>query len=98
MIAAALQRAASRFPRLYKAFDRLDADGKPLMKGYGQVVLHADLDTTKRWKGPGHVSILQDGAKDYIVYHTYDAQNKGVPTLRIREMGWSSDGWPVAKY
>lgn len=76
----------------------LDANGKALMKGYGQVVLHADLDKSKRWKGPGHVSILQDGGKDYIVYHAYDARNKGVPTLRIRELGWSKDGWPLAKY
>jgi hypothetical protein len=32
------------------------------------------------------------------LYHAYDAQNKGVPTLRIRQMGWSTDGWPVARY
>lgn len=75
----------------------VDADGKPLMKSGGQIVLHAQLDKTKRWKGPGHVSILRDGAKDYIVYHAYDARNKGVPTLRVSELGWSIDGWPVAK-
>lgn len=75
----------------------VDAEGKTLMKGGGQIVLHAQLDKTKRWKGPGHVSILRDGPKDYIVYHAYDARNKGVPTLRVSEMGWSADGWPVAK-
>ena len=74
----------------------VDAEGKSLMQGYGQVVLHADLDKTKRWRGPGHVSILRDGPKDYIVYHAYDARNKGVPTLRIAPLGWTADGWPVA--
>jgi arabinan endo-1,5-alpha-L-arabinosidase len=75
----------------------VDADGKSLMKGFGQVVLHGDLDKTKRWRGPGHVSILRDGPRDYIAYHSYDARNKGIPTLRISELGWSADGWPVAK-
>lgn len=74
----------------------VDADGKPLMKGFGQVVLHADLDKTERWRGPGHVSILQDGNRHFIAYHAYDARNKGVPTLRVSELGWSADGWPVA--
>ena len=76
----------------------LDADGKPLLKGHGQVVLHARLDKTRRWRGPGHVSVLQDGQRFYIAYHTYDARNKGVSVLRISELGWSADGWPVAKF
>lgn len=75
----------------------LDHDGKPLMQGYGQVVLHAKLDPTGRWRGPGHSAILHDGARDYIVYHAYDARNKGVPTLRIQSLGWTADGWPVAR-
>jgi arabinan endo-1,5-alpha-L-arabinosidase len=75
----------------------VDFDGKPMMRGHGQVVLHAQLDKTKRWRGPGHVSILRDGASDYIVYHAYDTQNKGVPTLRVAPLGWTADGWPVAR-
>ena len=75
----------------------VDHDGKPLMQGYGQVVLHAKLDPTGRWRGPGHSAILHDGARDYIVYHAYDARNKGVPTLRIQPLGWTADGWPVAR-
>ena len=74
----------------------LDYDGKPMMDGYGQVVLHAKLDKTNRWRGPGHVSILHDGARDYIAYHAYDAKNGGVPTLRVQALGWTADGWPVA--
>jgi arabinan endo-1,5-alpha-L-arabinosidase len=76
----------------------LDADGKPLLKGYGQIVLHAKLGKTGRWRGPGHVAVLKDGSRYYIVYHAYDAQHGGIPTLRITELGWTADGWPVAKY
>lgn len=74
----------------------LDREGKDMMRGGGFLVLHADLDPAKRFKGPGHVAILQDGARDYIVYHAYDARNRGRPTLRIAMLGWSGDGWPVA--
>jgi arabinan endo-1,5-alpha-L-arabinosidase len=75
----------------------VDYDGKRLMQGYGQVVLHSKLDKTKRFVGPGHVSILRDGPRDYIVYHAYDTRNKGEPTLRIARLGWTADGWPVAQ-
>ncbi|HEU0066038.1 MAG TPA: arabinan endo-1,5-alpha-L-arabinosidase [Sphingomonas sp.] len=75
----------------------VDYDGKPMMKGYGQIVLHAKLDPTNRWRGPGHVSILQDAGREFIAYHSYDAKNKGMPTLRIQPIGWTKDGWPVAR-
>ncbi len=75
----------------------LDYDGKPMMDGYAQVVLHARLDPTNRWRGPGHAAVLHDGANDYIVYHAYDASNKGRPTLRVQRLGWTKDGWPVAQ-
>lgn len=75
----------------------VDFDGKPLMQGYGQIVLHAKLDPSGRWRGPGHVAILRDATRDYIVYHAYDARDKGVPTLRIQPLGWTTDGWPVAR-
>ena len=74
----------------------VDRTGKPMLKGGGFIVLHAQLDPTKRWRGPGGESILHDGKRDYIVYHAYDAKNRGVPTLRIQLLGWTSDGWPVA--
>jgi arabinan endo-1,5-alpha-L-arabinosidase len=71
-------------------------DGKPMMKEGGLIVLHADLDPTKRFKGPGHVAILRDGDRDLIVHHAYDARKGGVPTLRIQPLAWTGDGWPVA--
>lgn len=73
-----------------------DRTGHRMTNDAGFLVLHADLDPEKRFKGPGHCAILQDGDADYIVYHAYDAQNKGRPTLRINRLAWTSDGWPVA--
>lgn len=75
----------------------VDHDGKKMLSGAGRVVLHASLDKTNRWRGPGHVAILRNGPTDYIVYHAYDAQKKGAPTLRIQPLGWTADGWPVAR-
>lgn len=75
----------------------LDYDGKPMMEGYGQILLHGKLDPTGRWRGPGHSAILKDGDRLLIAYHAYDAQHGGIPTLRINPLGWTADGWPVAR-
>jgi arabinan endo-1,5-alpha-L-arabinosidase len=74
----------------------LDREGKSMMDGGGLLVLHADLDSGKRFVGPGHIAILREPKRDYIVYHAYDTQARGVPTLRIQPLGWTDDGWPVA--
>ena len=74
----------------------VDRDGRAMMEGGGFLVLHADLDRTRRFVGPGHPDILQDGGREYIVYHAYDRQADGAPTLRIQQLGWTEDGWPVA--
>lgn len=67
----------------------VDAHGTSMMEGGGTLVLQGD----ERFKGPGHNSILSDNGIDYLVYHTYDAQNRGRPTLRIRPILWRQDGW-----
>jgi arabinan endo-1,5-alpha-L-arabinosidase len=72
-----------------------DRAGKPMMQGGGTIVLAAGADGT-RWRGPGHVALLEDAGKDYIVYHSYDASHNGRPTLRIAPLGWTDDGWPIA--
>lgn len=72
----------------------VDRDGRKMKDGGGSIVLHADQDKTGRFKGPGHVDILQDGYVEHIVYHAYDSQNGGRPTLRIQRLTWQ-DGWPV---
>jgi len=66
-------------------------DGRPMTRGGGTLVLAGDA----RDHGPGHNAILSDGGHDYLVYHAYDALNNGIPTLQIRPLSWTSDGWPV---
>ncbi|TGX54398.1 arabinan endo-1,5-alpha-L-arabinosidase [Sphingomonas gei] len=73
----------------------LDRNGKSMMDGGGLRVLHAEIGR-ERFVGPGHIAILRERKQDYIVYHAYDTQARGVPTLRIRPLGWTDDGWPVA--
>jgi arabinan endo-1,5-alpha-L-arabinosidase len=74
----------------------VDRNGKAMLDGGGFIVLHADLDPAKRFKGPGHVAVLRDGDRDLIIYHAYDARKVGAPTLRIQPLAWTDDGWPVA--
>ncbi|MGP7797141.1 arabinan endo-1,5-alpha-L-arabinosidase [Sphingomonas sp. CLY1604] len=77
----------------------LGKDGSAMMAGGGTILLRADLSEKQRFRGPGHAGVLRDrGGRDYIVYHAYDKDNKGIPTLRIAPLTWGADGWPVADY
>ena len=73
----------------------VDRNGKPMLEGGGTLVLAAGPGE-RRWKGPGHVAIIRDDGKDFIIYHAYDAGHDGRPTLRIAPLGWTEDNWPVA--
>ncbi len=74
----------------------LDRDGDPMLQGGGTPILASGQGSGSRYVGRGHVAILQDSDQDYIVYHAYDTQLNGAPTLRIRRLTWSADGWPSA--
>ncbi|RST31428.1 arabinan endo-1,5-alpha-L-arabinosidase [Sphingomonas ginkgonis] len=76
----------------------LGKDGSSMLEGGGTVLLRADLQEQQRWRGPGHAGFLHDrDGTDYVVYHAYDRQNKGAPTLRIAPLRWGADGWPTAE-
>jgi arabinan endo-1,5-alpha-L-arabinosidase len=70
----------------------LDRDGTPMLSAGGgsNVVLG-----NQRWHGPGHNAVLTVGADQYLVYHAYDAEHGGAPTLRIAELLWDDAGWPI---
>jgi len=74
----------------------LGEDGSRMLDGQGTVILKADLREQQRFRGPGHSAYLSDGGKDYIVYHAYDKEHGGAPTLRISPVTWTADGWPRA--
>jgi arabinan endo-1,5-alpha-L-arabinosidase len=71
----------------------VDRDGLDLLDGGGTQVTFP----TRRWRGPGHNAILQDGDAAYMIHHAYDADNVGIETLRIAPLIWDDAGWPALK-
>jgi len=69
----------------------VDRDGVPMLEGGGTLVLAGD----DRWRGVGASTILSTGGRDYAVYHSYDANAAGRATLRISEVAWDEEGWPI---
>jgi arabinan endo-1,5-alpha-L-arabinosidase len=70
----------------------LDRDGADMLNGGGTLVLTGD----SRWKGPGSNMVFSDAGKRYNVYHAYDANSNGQSTLRIAELVFDNDAWPVS--
>ncbi|RDV13048.1 arabinan endo-1,5-alpha-L-arabinosidase [Pontibacter diazotrophicus] len=68
----------------------LDKEGASMAKGGGTLVLAGNKD----WHGVGHNSVYNFDGKDYLVFHGYDASDKGKSKLRIEELAWDSAGWP----
>jgi arabinan endo-1,5-alpha-L-arabinosidase len=70
----------------------VDRDGVSMLEGGGTLLLAGD----ERWRGVGANTILTTQDRDYNVYHSYDANAAGRSTLRISEVAWDADGWPVS--
>jgi len=68
-----------------------DRSGRLMTEGGGTLVLEGG----GRWAGPGHCAVLQTKGGDKLVYHAYDADWRGTPTLRIRDLHWDKEGWPT---
>jgi arabinan endo-1,5-alpha-L-arabinosidase len=68
----------------------VDRGGVAMTQGGGTIVLatHGNII------GPGGQDVLSDTDGDFLVYHYYDGDNGGIPTLGINLLGWTSDGWP----
>ena len=71
----------------------LDDQGRDLRKDGGREFLGPEGD----FIGPGHVGILHDGDQEWVSVHFYDGTDDGAPTLALRRLGWTEDGWPVIK-
>jgi arabinan endo-1,5-alpha-L-arabinosidase len=69
----------------------LDKNGVDLTKNGGTLVVQGD---NKEWFGAGHNSAYTFDGKDYIIYHGYDAKDRGRSKLIINEIKWI-DGWPT---
>ena len=69
----------------------LDKEGVRMDQGGGSIVLQGNPS----WPGVGHNSAYTFDGKDYIVFHAYDMADGGKPKLKIEQMQWDSNGWPV---
>jgi arabinan endo-1,5-alpha-L-arabinosidase len=69
----------------------LDRQGKDMALGGGSLVIEGDRD----WKALGHNSAYTFDGKDWLVLHAYETADKYKQKLKMLEMKWDKDGWPV---
>ena len=69
----------------------LDKEGINMAVGGGSVLLDGDKD----WAGQGGCSAYTFNGKDYLVFHAYEMADNGLQKLRIAQLDWDKDGWPV---
>lgn len=70
----------------------VDKNGKKLIEGGGSLVIEGN----KNWYGVGHNSVFTFDGKDYTFMHGYDASDKGLPKLIVKEVTWVN-GWPTVE-
>ena len=67
-------------------------NGATMLTGGGTMF----LETTGRFIGPGHGSIMDDNGTNWFTYHYYDGTSGGgTARFGIAQLRWGSDGWPV---
>ncbi|WP_421898670.1 arabinan endo-1,5-alpha-L-arabinosidase [Marinoscillum sp.] len=71
----------------------LDRDGISMNAGGGTLVIEGN----KNWAGVGHNSAYTFEGKDYLIFHAYDASDQGRPKLKIAEVQWDDEGWPILR-
>lgn len=70
-----------------------DRGGLDLSNGGGTVLLSAHGNLY----GPGGQSVMTVGSQPLLVYHYYDGNNNGTPTLGLNKLYFDSSGWPYIK-
>jgi arabinan endo-1,5-alpha-L-arabinosidase len=68
----------------------VDKDGVAMNKGGGSILLAGD----EHWYGVGHNGVNTFDGVDYIIFHGYDAADRGISKLRVEKLDWVDD-WPV---
>ena len=68
----------------------VDKDGVAMNKGGGSILLAGD----EHWYGVGHNGVSTFDGVDYIIFHGYDAADRGISKLRVEKLDWVDD-WPV---
>ena len=70
----------------------VDKAGTSLMAGGGTLLVQGNA----RWVAPGHNAVITYDNKTYNIYHALDGGPTGAATLRISEIAWDANGWPVS--
>jgi arabinan endo-1,5-alpha-L-arabinosidase len=72
----------------------MDKDGMPMMSGGGTLLVQGNSN----WSAPGHNAVIVYDNRTYNVYHALAAPSgqNGTATLRIAEIVWDANGWPVS--
>ncbi|MFT4114783.1 family 43 glycosylhydrolase [Silvibacterium sp.] len=68
-----------------------DRGGLPMTEGGVTVLLSAH----GRFIGPGGQSVMKDRNGSLLIYHYYDGDNSGLPSLGLNYLEWTADGWPT---
>ncbi len=69
----------------------VDKEGRDMVEGGGTLFVEGGGD----YAAAGHSEVLVDGNSIYAIYHAYPFSGAPYATLRIAEMPFDSDGWPV---
>ncbi len=69
----------------------VDRDGTAMLEGGGTLLVEGDA----RFAAAGHNAVLFRGDAAFNVYHAY-RRSDGQPELRIAELVWDTDGWPLS--
>lgn len=72
----------------------IDKNGNRMDRNGGSILLQGD----STWHGVGHNAVYNFEGKDYLVFHAYDANDKGISKLKIEELEWDKAGWPVVSF
>jgi arabinan endo-1,5-alpha-L-arabinosidase len=68
----------------------LDRGGVDLMNGGGTILMGSHSHVY----GPGGQSVLAVGTQPVLIYHYYDGNANGAPTLGLNDLLFDSAGWP----
>lgn len=71
----------------------LDREGRDLALGGGTLLLAGNAD----WAGVGHNSVYTFDDKDWLVFHAYETADNGLQKLKIAELAWDANHWPVVR-
>lgn len=69
----------------------VDRAGRDMNDGGGSLLIKGN----KNWVGLGHNSAYTWDEKDYLVLHAYETADKYLQKLKILNIHWDKEGWPL---